>query len=121
MYSGLHLCCTHAIKSGFPLTKDLGHISNALPCETELVTLNKIKPLPTSDLFCNLLITFANSLDPDQAQQNIQSGPDAIKLFSFSTQLSMKFQLLIKTKIPTNEEVSCIKSLRYGIYQANNC
>ena len=26
--------------------------------------------------------------------------------------MSMKFQLLIKTKIPTNEEVSCFKSLR---------
>ena len=29
--------------------------------------------------------------------------------FSWSTQLSTKFQLLIKTKIPTNEEVSCFK------------
>ena len=45
VYSGLQFCGTHAIKSGFPLTKDLGHISNALPCETKLVTLNKIKPL----------------------------------------------------------------------------
>ena len=30
--------------------------------------------LPTSDDICCLLITFANSLDPDQAQQNV--GPD---------------------------------------------
>ena len=37
--------------------------------------------------------------------------PEVIKLFSCSTQLSTKFQLLIKTKIPTNEEVSCFKSL----------
>ena len=29
-----------------------------------------------------------------------------------STQLSMKFQLLIKTKIPTNKEVSCFKSVK---------
>ena len=29
-------------------------------------------------------------------------GPKVIKLFSCSTQLSTKFQLLIKTKIPTN-------------------
>ena len=34
-------------------------------------------------------------------------GPEVIKLYSCSTQLSTKFQLLIKTKIPTNEEVSC--------------
>ena len=30
--------------------------------------------LPASGDFCHLLITFANSLDPDQAQQNV--GPD---------------------------------------------
>ena len=30
--------------------------------------------LPTSGDFCRLLITFANSLDPDQARQNV--GPD---------------------------------------------
>ena len=35
-----------------------------------------------------------------------------MKLFSYSTQLSTKFQLLIKTKIPTKKEVSCFKSLR---------
>ena len=37
-------------------------------------------------------------------------GPEVIKLFSHSTLLSTKFQLLIKTKILTNEEVSCFKS-----------
>ena len=30
--------------------------------------------LPASDNFCNLLITVINSLDPDQAGQNV--GPD---------------------------------------------
>ena len=29
-----------------------------------------------------------------------KSGPEVIKLFSYSTQLSTKFQLLIKAKIP---------------------
>ena len=48
-------------------------------------------------------------------------GPDVIKLFSCSTQLSTKFQLLIKTKIPTNNEFSCFKSLRCCIYHANKC
>ena len=64
---------------------------------------------------CCLLVAFATSNDP---------GLDVIKLFSFSTQqLSTKFQLLIKTKIPTNEEVSCFKSLRCCIYHddANKC
>ena len=32
------------------------------------------KSLPASGNFCGLLITFANSLDPDQALQNV--GPD---------------------------------------------
>ena len=40
------------------------------------------------------------------------SSNEVIKLFSCSTQLSTKFHLLIKAKIPTNEEVSCFKSLR---------
>ena len=35
--------------------------------------------------------------------------PKVIKLFSCSTQLSMKSQLLIKTKILLNEDVSCSK------------
>ena len=46
-------------------------------------------------------------------------GPEVIKLFSCSTQLSTKFQLLIKTKIPKSKDVSCFKSLRCGIYHAD--
>ena len=39
---------------------------------------------------------------------NEGSGPEVIKLFSYSTQLSTKLIMLIKTKITTNEEVSCL-------------
>ena len=49
------------------------------------------------------------------------TGPEVIKLFSCSTQLSMKFELLTKTKIRTNIEDSCFKSLRCCIYPANQC
>ena len=49
------------------------------------------------------------------------TGSEVTKLFLCSTQLSMKFQLLIKTKIPTNEEVSCFKSLRCCVYPADKC
>ena len=52
---------------------------------------------------------------------NKRPGPEVIKLFSCSTQLSTKFQLLIKAKIPTNKEISCFKSLRCCIYHANKC
>ena len=45
--------------------------------------------------------------------------PEVIKLFSRSTQMSTKFQLLIKTKIPTNKEVTSFKSLRCCIYPAH--
>ena len=51
-----------------------------------------------------------------------KSGPKVIKLFSCSTQLSTKFQLLIISKLLTNEEVYCFKSLRCCIYHhANKC
>ena len=48
-------------------------------------------------------------------------GLEVIKLFSCSTQLRKKFQLLIKTNILTNKEVSCFKSLKCCIYHANKC
>ena len=49
------------------------------------------------------------------------TGPEVIEFSSCSMQLSPKFQLLIKTKIPTNKEVSCFKSLKCCIYHANKC
>ena len=36
----------------------------------------QLSNLPVSDIFCCLLITFANSLDPDQARPNIGSDLD---------------------------------------------
>ena len=51
----------------------------------------------------------------------VTPGSEVIKLFSCSIQLSTKFQLLIKTKITTNMEVSFIKSLRCCIYHAYKC
>ena len=45
--------------------------------------------------------------------------PRGYKTFSCSTQLRTKFQLLIKTKLPTKKEVSCFRFLR--INHANNC
>ena len=47
-------------------------------------------------------------------------APKVIKLIPCSTQLSMKFQLLIKSKIQTNKEVTCFKSHRCCIYHAIN-
>ena len=59
-----------------------------------------------------------------------QAGPEVIKLFKLTQlstkfqlliQLSTKFQLLLKTKIPTNDDVSCLNSLRCSIYHADKC
>ena len=43
----------------------------------------------------------SNILDPDQNQHSVSPGPEVIKLFSCSTQLSTKFILLINVKMPT--------------------
>ena len=51
----------------------------------------------------------------------LEAWPQVIKLFSYSAQLRVKFQLVIKTKIPSNKEVSSFKSLRCCIYHAYKC
>ena len=55
------------------------------------------------------------------SHNTLRPGPEVIKLFSCLAQLKKKFQLLIKTKIETNEELSCFKSVRCCIYNANKC
>ena len=47
--------------------------------------------------------------------------PRGYNTFFMLNSTGMKFQLLIETKIPTNEEVSSFKSLRCCIYHANKC
>ena len=54
-------------------------------------------------------------------QFSLKAGLEVIKNCSCSTQLRTKFQLLIKSKITTNKEVSCFKFLRCCIYHANKC
>ena len=43
----------------------------------------------------------AKCVDPDQMQLSVASGPKVIKLFSYSTQLSINFVLLINLKLLT--------------------
>ena len=47
-----------------------------------------------------------------------EPGPKIIKRFQ-KTQLSMKFQLLIKTKISKNKDFSCFQTIQCCIYLAN--
>ena len=46
-------------------------------------------------------------------------GPEVIELFLCSTQLSMKFQLLINTKIASNEGNFVLKLSEHAIYLAH--
>ena len=48
-------------------------------------------------------------------------GPEVIKHFSCSTQLSMKFKLLITIKMLKNKYFSYFQTLWYSIYRANKC
>ena len=47
------------------------------------------------------LTACASSENSDHTARNAKPGPEVIKLFSCSTQLSMKFFLLINVKMPT--------------------
>ena len=47
------------------------------------------------------------------------AGPEVIKLFSYSTQLSMKFQMLIKSMLLNNKDFICFQTLRCCVYNAH--
>ena len=53
--------------------------------------------------------------------QDFQPGPRVIKLFSCSTQLSMKFKMLINIKIAKNNGNFRFRSQKPAIYPANKC
>ena len=66
---------------------------------------NKIIDLPitiTGSFIISLVMGHKYSSGTPASGKIKISGPEVIKLFSCSTQLSMKFQMLIQTKIPTN-------------------
>ena len=48
-------------------------------------------------------------------------GFEVIKLFSCSTQLSIEFQLVIKTEMLKNKDFSCFQTLIVCIYHAYKC
>ena len=48
-------------------------------------------------------------------------GYYVIKLVSYSTQLSMKFQLLMHSRMVKYKDFSCCQTLRYCIFHTNKC
>ena len=106
----------------------LGKISLGHPLSNSSLTVLNVMPIliPMNQELKNMI--FKNILWGEYAELtktlNVTTPvPEVIKLFSWSTQLSTNFQLPIKTKILTNEEVSCFMSetLRCCIYHANKC
>ena len=53
--------------------------------------------------------------------QGFRPGAEVIKLFSCSTQLSMKFKLLINIEIVKIDGIFRLNSLEPAIYPANKC
>ena len=60
--------------------------------------------LRKTDRFSEIQITVIRVIEIRTPES--QPCPEVIKLYPCSTQLSMKFQLLIKSKMPTNKKVS---------------
>ena len=59
-----------------------------------------------------VIVTFIGHTNCNKGERKyLTPGPKVIKHFACSSQLSTKFQL-IKTKITTNNLVSCFKSLK---------
>ena len=91
-------------------------VSQIYPSELQL---NKANASDTEAAFLDLHLSISNGIVSTKIYD--KRDDKVINLFSSSTQLSPKCQLFIKTYIPTNEEVSCFKSLICCNNHANKC
>ena len=57
----------------------------------------------------------------DQAQHFVVAWPQGYKTFFRLNSTEHEISTAHKTKIQTNEEVSCLRSIRCCIYHANKC
>ena len=89
------------------------------PIRSSITKASALEILFTVYLLGHLLITFTNSLDPES---------EVIKLFSCSTQLSIKFIMVINVKMPTivciltfismiNTAIKSLKARKVFIFQ----
>ena len=103
-------------KKKFPQTKKHAKLPTTLKVDQSILTgkwtfasysafswFQIIKPVnsfPASGDFCYLLITFANSLDPDQARQNVgpDLDPNCLTLWWYSVKIFLKKDNLKKTQ-----------------------
>ena len=63
---------------------------------------------PAGGGFCHLLITFANSLDPDKARQNVgpDLDPNCLTLWWYSRKIFFE-KINLKKKRPTDDKKAC--------------
>ena len=69
----------------------------------------------------HLYLPCVRAVAPDDRTCSSVPGSKVIKLFSCSTQLSMKFQMLINIKIAKINDILWFRSPKLVIYPANKC
>ena len=70
----LRICCSQHFSQMEKLEPNEIHFSQGFSQKVASTSYFVLNSLPASVDFCCLLITFANSLDPDQARQNVRSN-----------------------------------------------
>ena len=75
-YSGSEFVVANTLARWKKLEPNEIHFSQGFSHKVVSTSCFVFNSLPARDDFCGLLITFANSLDPDQARQNV--GPDLV-------------------------------------------
>ena len=83
------------------------------------ITVIYLNSLPASGDFCQLLISFANSLDPDPAQQNVRPDLDTNLTVCHSNCIPESMSLKKKTVIYCSQKVGDIQIIYYNIYKTN--
>ena len=89
------------------------------------VTIKSNLTVKTVEYYWEMTVTIKSNLTVKTLEYDCEMpkspGPEVIKLFSSSTQPSMKFQLLIKTKVLKNDDFSYFQTLSLCIYPTNSC
>ena len=101
-------------KSSEDSTKDIEKLE---PVQKEIqgALYSRIRKLSASSLSASSLVNSQENL------AKTRSRPEVIKLFSCSTQLSMKFKMLIDIEIAKIYRIFRFNSLKPAIYPANKC
>ena len=101
------------------------HISNALQPNFIIEANNTIGAVRSGSILFAIYATKVQKQMREQttivlnSRNGVKPGPEAIKLFSCSTQLSIEFEMLITTKMLKSKDFYCFQTLISCIYHAN--